>query len=260
MSDQNSMSKFEKTYLFIFLVLSGAFQSSCQLEPIEESNDPEEVISSTDDSEEASMDRLDELDDEFGDDEGPVAQEGGEENLDDEFEELMAEDDLEEFKKEEDESLDELMALKEEEPKEEVEEGEPSLDDELDDLLDNEEPVVAQAAVMTTVPAKSTVTPLIVTNNALIKAAKIGTPETIRYLLKKGFDINYINELGETSLHAAAANKRWENVKALLRNGANKEITNSKGQTAEQIAGQIQHKLTINAFKSPTTRGLSSEK
>lgn len=59
--------------------------------------------------------------------------------------------------------------------------------------------------------------------------------EIIQFFLKnKGVDINATNEFGWTPLHVAAFNGYYEIVILLLQNGADKDIKNMLGETAEE--------------------------
>lgn len=57
----------------------------------------------------------------------------------------------------------------------------------------------------------------------------------IKALLDKGLDINATNNKGETPLMVAAGNKNHSLYRLLLKHGANPDLRNQRGQTAEEI-------------------------
>ena len=56
-------------------------------------------------------------------------------------------------------------------------------------------------------------------------AAKNGHVETLELLLSAGFDVDFVTETG-SALHCAALHGRLDCVRALLANGADREVTN----------------------------------
>jgi hypothetical protein len=71
------------------------------------------------------------------------------------------------------------------------------------------------------------------TNNPLLQAACKGQVESIRWLLDRGADINRIDNGGKwTPLMCAGYYGHAEAARLLLERGANRELKNSKGQTA----------------------------
>ncbi|MCB9063045.1 MAG: ankyrin repeat domain-containing protein [Halobacteriovoraceae bacterium] len=228
-----------KLISFIYL-FSIVWLVSCQLEPVDESASVDFSNSTSDTSKELDM-----LDSKMGDDD--MQELSSNEKEEKEFEE----DDKSE------ETVAGTMNEDEEMPSDEDYLDEENESEELSELMaiaEDKKVEKIKKIVKKEAPSK-----IIITNNALIKAAQIGTPETIRYLISTGLDINFKNDQGVTALHSAAVNKRWENVKALIKLGASKEISDSKGQTAKQVAELTKHKLTISAFDTDPIRKISSE-
>jgi hypothetical protein len=73
-------------------------------------------------------------------------------------------------------------------------------------------------------------------NKDLLKAAYNGPLESIRYLLKKGLDINTTNRRGDTPLIIAVKRNRYEVAHYLLKFGADENIKNKKGENASRLA------------------------
>lgn len=71
-------------------------------------------------------------------------------------------------------------------------------------------------------------------------AADIATPETLRAIKSLGGDIDYQNKYGETALMLAVRSNRIENVKSLIELGANKEILSYSGDSALDIAQELE--------------------
>jgi ankyrin repeat protein len=74
-------------------------------------------------------------------------------------------------------------------------------------------------------------------NQAFFGACVEGQTETMKFLMKKGADVNYIgDELGETPLMAAAQMGHAETVKILLAQGADPNVKEKQGKTALSLA------------------------
>lgn len=67
------------------------------------------------------------------------------------------------------------------------------------------------------------------TTKGFLKSAKKATAETLRHMLAKGMDINVQGESGKTALIVAVEFKRYDIVRFLLKNGANKKIADING-------------------------------
>lgn len=76
--------------------------------------------------------------------------------------------------------------------------------------------------------------------------AKSGEAATL--LLKAGGDPNFKGAMENTPLHTAAMEGRAAVVKALLKGGADKTLTNSKGQTARDLAQEKGHTAVLALF------------
>src|SRR4051812_4526332 len=72
-------------------------------------------------------------------------------------------------------------------------------------------------------------------------AAECGTVEMLRYLIKKGADVNAGARHQETPLHIAVRHKYLEKVKFLLEHGAKPDLEDEEGKTALAIAVELQN-------------------
>ncbi|MCA9284751.1 MAG: ankyrin repeat domain-containing protein [Phycisphaerales bacterium] len=79
-------------------------------------------------------------------------------------------------------------------------------------------------------------TDLIWGDDALIRAARAGNTESVAALLAAGADVNRVNQIGSTALHAAAANARVDVVRLLVKAKASLTATDAHGQTAIECA------------------------
>jgi hypothetical protein len=68
----------------------------------------------------------------------------------------------------------------------------------------------------------------------LFDAARAGDVDDVRAAIRAGADINAKDKHGDTPLHSAALLSRVSAVQELLKNGANRTITNARGFTAEE--------------------------
>lgn len=73
---------------------------------------------------------------------------------------------------------------------------------------------------------------------SLLSAAKRATVETLRYLLGKGLNINYRDSKGNSALHYAVFGKRYENIKYLLKKGADPMAKNNQGLNPKEAASR----------------------
>lgn len=60
--------------------------------------------------------------------------------------------------------------------------------------------------------------------------------EAVKFALELGHDINAVNQLGNTALHAAAVNRYDAVVQFLVEKGARLDVTNAEGQTPLMLA------------------------
>ena len=72
----------------------------------------------------------------------------------------------------------------------------------------------------------------------LMLAAREGRAEVVKYLIKKGADVDAVagNMWGYTALMKAAWKNRSEAARLLIKAGADLELRNSEGETALQVA------------------------
>tara|TARA_Y100001954_G_scaffold86756_1_gene95090 strand:+ start:116 stop:1006 length:891 start_codon:yes stop_codon:yes gene_type:complete len=75
-------------------------------------------------------------------------------------------------------------------------------------------------------------------DGSLLSAAKRATVETLRYLLGKGLNINYKDAKGNSALHYAVYGKRYENIKYLLKKGADPLAKNNQGLNPKEAASK----------------------
>jgi len=75
-------------------------------------------------------------------------------------------------------------------------------------------------------------------DGSLLSAAKRATVETLRYLLGKGLNINYRDSKGNSALHYAVYGKRHENIKYLLKKGADPQAKNNQGLNPKEAASK----------------------
>jgi len=76
--------------------------------------------------------------------------------------------------------------------------------------------------------------------------------EAIRFLLGLGFDINAINDNGDTALHAAISGRGSEDIIAfLIAQGADPEKKNKRGQTPLSLAGAKGNDAITNLLRRP---------
>jgi ankyrin repeat protein len=73
-------------------------------------------------------------------------------------------------------------------------------------------------------------------DSGLINSARIGDIGAVKKYLANGANINARNELGETSLHAAAFNNRFNIVQLLLENGSKINSEDNNGYTPMDMA------------------------
>ena len=80
-------------------------------------------------------------------------------------------------------------------------------------------------------------------------AAKVNNPAMVRYLLKKGADINRESN-GKTPLMYGAKYGSLESVQALIEIGADPAFKNSKGRTAADYARKYQQGAVTDLLKN----------
>lgn len=81
---------------------------------------------------------------------------------------------------------------------------------------------------------------------SLFALAKKSTPESIRYFVKKKTpDLNKKNNQGDTPLHIAIKNKRFENVRTLISLNADPNIPDASGKSVKDYAKDMQLKSVL---------------
>ena len=83
--------------------------------------------------------------------------------------------------------------------------------------------------------------------SALMTACCFGHTSAVEPLLDRGADLTIRDREADLPLHFAAQNGRVDVVRGLLRNGANKHLTNAKGKTPLRVAEE-NHKFEIRAL------------
>ena len=81
-------------------------------------------------------------------------------------------------------------------------------------------------------------------------AALHGHPETVRLLLRKGFDVNIATTDGRTPMHYAAAYNNPETIKVLIEEGANVNAVDKTGQTPLHKAAETDSALSARNIPS----------
>ena len=82
----------------------------------------------------------------------------------------------------------------------------------------------------------------------LFSSAEKGKLEIIKLLLENKFDINMIDENGETPLFKAALNNCFGIFKFLHKNGAKLDITNKEGKSLREIVNNSKNELLKNYY------------
>ena len=73
-------------------------------------------------------------------------------------------------------------------------------------------------------------------NTLLIEAAVAGNIENVKSLLKRGADVDARNENGSTAMMLAAWSGHLDTVKYLVERGADPSLKNNNGETATMLA------------------------
>jgi hypothetical protein len=82
------------------------------------------------------------------------------------------------------------------------------------------------------------------------------TPEIVDLLLNTEADINHPNQLGDTPLRIAVADRhpKLECIKALLRQGADKDIQDAKGKTSLEAVQDAIEFGVVDSSRSTSTK------
>ena len=81
-------------------------------------------------------------------------------------------------------------------------------------------------------------------------AAKQGKLETLKFLIEKGFDINKVDNLGETAIFKSVNSKCYGITKYLYEKGAETSIVNKFGESLEVLINTSDHEL-LKSFLIP---------
>lgn len=79
-------------------------------------------------------------------------------------------------------------------------------------------------------------------------AAQQGRAGVLRVMAAHGVNLNEQNELGMTALHSAVFSRRPDSVFALLQLGADPDIRDSNGRTAEEMSEFTNYRASLPAF------------
>ena len=91
-------------------------------------------------------------------------------------------------------------------------------------------------------------------NFALIGASYCGDIDVISDLLKKGVDINFVDDYGRTALYFACSCGQTQVVKMLLDAGADKDIKDYKKRTALEMARKYGYQDIVALLNDVTMR------
>ncbi len=83
---------------------------------------------------------------------------------------------------------------------------------------------------------------------AIVKAARAGRVDVVRYLIKKRVKVDNTNQYHETALMLATKYGKIQIVKDLLNAGANTKLSNSFGETALTFAKQYSYNTELPAL------------
>jgi len=84
----------------------------------------------------------------------------------------------------------------------------------------------------------------------MFKAAHEGKLEVVKFLFDNGFDINMVDNVGETPIFKSINGKCFAVTKFLFENGANIAVTNKYGDSLEILLRNCDHSLLQKFFAS----------
>ena len=76
-----------------------------------------------------------------------------------------------------------------------------------------------------------------------------GRVDALKYLEKRGCELDVRDKRDETPLHLAAANNKLEAAKYLLRRGCSTESRNNIGQTPKDLALRMEYNDIVEALE-----------
>ncbi|NQU11762.1 ankyrin repeat domain-containing protein, partial [bacterium] len=80
---------------------------------------------------------------------------------------------------------------------------------------------------------------------SLLDAARLASPEVLEQLIQQGADVNQQREFGMTPLHAAATVNRVDNIRVLLKHGADPTIKSHGGRLLPYLATRGENEARI---------------
>ena len=86
----------------------------------------------------------------------------------------------------------------------------------------------------------------------LINASRFGHVDVVVFLLNSGANINFQNSQGDTALHHAVYENKYDIVKLLIAKGADIRKTNKNSETPYQIASRKNYRSIKNYMDSIT--------
>lgn len=90
-------------------------------------------------------------------------------------------------------------------------------------------------------------------NFTLIGASYCGDIDIVSDLLKKGVDVNFVDDYGRTALYFAASQGQTQVVKMLLDVGADKNIKDIKKRTPLDMARKYGHREIVSLLEDQNT-------
>ena len=94
-------------------------------------------------------------------------------------------------------------------------------------------------------------------NFTLIGASYCGDIDIITDLLKKGVDINFVDDYGRTALYFACYQGQTQVVKMLLESGADKNIKDCKKRSVLDIAQKYGYQEIVALLTAPKVQTVS---
>lgn len=94
-------------------------------------------------------------------------------------------------------------------------------------------------------------------NFTLIGASYCGDIDIITDLLKKGVNVNFMDDYGRTALYFACYQGQTQVVKMLLESGADKDIKDCKKRTPLDIAQKYEYQEIVALLTAPKVQTVS---
>jgi len=87
-------------------------------------------------------------------------------------------------------------------------------------------------------------------DTAIMVAAENGSRNILKYIIKKGANVNYQNTKGETALIRAVMKGAKDNVKILIENNADINLKDKNGNTAMDYAQKSNYNEIVKILKN----------